>query len=161
MPRAERGHVSHQSLGCKPVDNIGKEDRQRTLAVPHRQISECGGVVGFDESWLHNGQYLEHLSQTSSPPLRSHVVHDLIGQDHHANVVVLSRGGEGEPECSPHHVLHAWLSRNLSGEQTTGIEHQQHLLAPLFLELPRHHLAAPCRSLPVDMPGVVPGNPFP
>ena len=74
-------------------------------------------------------------------------------------VVVLHRGAREmkrrrDHRLEPRHPVH------LRREQAAGIDHDQHLLAPLVFVLPRDRLAAAGRRLPVDHAGLVPRHPL-
>ena len=154
--------MGHERVAGGPVDHVGEEHRERPLPVLRREMAEGRGIVRLHQPALRRGQPFQHRAERPPAPRRRDVALHLVGEDHEPDVVVVLRRPHAPAAAppsidrfEPRHAL------DLGGEQPPGIDHDQHLLPPLVLVLPRDRLAPARGGLPVDDAGVVARHPLP
>ena len=161
VARPEGRRVRHQRLARGPVDHVGEQHRQRALPVVRGQVAERRRIVGFDQPALRVGQAVEHRPERAAAARRRRRSAAPCRRRPSGRRCrrapprpARAAGRRTITASSRAHALH------LGREQPAGVDHDQHLLPPLVLVLPRDRLAAAGGRLPVDDPGVVARHPL-
>ena len=85
---------------------------------------------------------------------------DAIGERHDADVVIVLRGRVRELERRLHRKVEPRHAADIGRHEPAGIQHEQHLLPPLRLVLPRDHFGAAGGGFPIDVSQVVARHPL-
>ena len=162
MPRPQGRRVGHQRVARGAVDDVGEEHRQRALPVVRREVAERGRDSRTRPAGPRRApvpRAPRGARAVRAPGPRSAAPCRRRPSGRRCRRAPPRRAPAGAPptttDFEPRHAVH------LGGEQPARVDHDQHLLPPLVLVLPRDRLAAAGGGLPVDDAGLVARAPTP